>query len=85
MDTIENGLVRCPQCLGPMVLAKASSHGKEYLYCRTCKKELDEMDSPTKVMDQVPSNDDWLDAIRYALAPLKDGKFFVGADGSSEE
>lgn len=35
--------MNCPQCSNEMIKAKATDFGKEYFYCRTCKKELAEM------------------------------------------
>lgn len=39
--------MNCPVCTNPMIRTRATSYGEEYDYCRTCKKELSELGSPT--------------------------------------
>lgn len=39
--------MNCPQCMNGMVEAQASLAGGKYWYCRTCKKELAEMQGMT--------------------------------------
>lgn len=38
--------MNCPQCQNPMIKAQATDHSAPYDYCRTCKKELAEMQKP---------------------------------------
>lgn len=50
--------MNCPQCSNEMILAKATDFGAEYHYCRTCKKELSEMeklgyDVSSTVLDKI--------------------------------
>lgn len=33
----------CPICNNPMVTARATNFGEDYSYCRTCKRELSEI------------------------------------------
>lgn len=37
--------MNCPKCANVMVLAKATNFGNTYQYCRTCKKELCEIEA----------------------------------------
>lgn len=48
--------MNCPKCNNTMILTRATSFGEEYQYCRSCKKELAEMQvepyaQPTNVPD----------------------------------
>lgn len=43
--------MNCPKCLDDMILTRATDHGDEYFYCRSCKKELSEMDG---ILEEVP-------------------------------
>lgn len=45
--------MNCPTCKNEMVKAKATNFGDEYDYCRTCKKELKEMEAPCLVVKDV--------------------------------
>jgi hypothetical protein len=38
--------VKCPACDSEMVKARATNHGPDYDYCRTCKKEMSELPPP---------------------------------------
>lgn len=45
----------CPQCSNDMVDAKATDFGETYKYCRTCRKELKEMQPPAPLAVQYVS------------------------------
>lgn len=40
--------MNCPACKNEMVMVRATDHGDEYPYCRTCKKELSEIQQPAR-------------------------------------
>ncbi len=42
--------MNCPQCSNEMVKARATARGDEYDYCRTCRKELSEMQPKSRLI-----------------------------------
>lgn len=44
----ENNM-NCPKCSTTMIKAKATDFGEEYFYCRSCKKELSEINKEDEV------------------------------------
>ena len=54
--------MNCPKCNDSMVLAKATAFGDDYHYCRTCKKELSELQALVK-----PAGIDSQDALEIRI------------------
>ena len=47
--------MNCPICSNKMIKTKATAFGDEYDYCRTCKKELKEMQISSSKLNNVNS------------------------------
>lgn len=67
----------CPKCQDAMILTKATAFGEEYHYCRTCKKELKELQAPLGGVGgngEILTSEYILDAINYVrgvMPPLQ--------------
>lgn len=74
--------MNCPICDVEMVLARATDFGPQYFYCRTCKKELREMEVPALECAHGCKPDDGCVASRCSIhgcGPLPTGAFMSEA------
>lgn len=62
--------MNCPDCKTSMIKTRATTHGDDYWYCRTCKKELSEIktkDVPRRIEIPDDDYDDWQDCYKPKL------------------